>query len=115
MVKKDIQKIVDEIKGLVEQLALISAGSKLGKQRPKKVKEVAIKKGAAGALSILITEEGFFDKPRSIASIMGKLEEMGRYYSQPAIAMNLLNLTRRRVLSRFPDKKTKGWQYVIRK
>ena len=115
MAKKDVQKIADKIKGLVDQLVAISAGPKSSGQRIQKTKLSPTKKGAAGALSILITEERFFDKPKNISAVMNKLKEMGRFYSQPNVAMNLLNLTRRRVLSRFPDKKTKGWQYVVRK
>lgn len=115
MPKEDIQKIADEIKGLIDELVKMSAVSRSAETIPKKTKGGAIKKGAAGALSILITDEGFFDEPKNIASVMNKLKEMGRYYPQPSVAMNLLNLTRRRVLSRFPDKETKGWQYVIRK
>ena len=113
--KQDAQKIANEIRELLDQLVAMSTGPKSDGQRSKKTKLVATKKGAAGALSMLVTEECFFDRPRNISAVMGKLKEMGRYYPQPTVAMNLLNLTRRRVLSRFPDKKTKGWQYVVRK
>lgn len=113
--KQDAQKIANEIRKLLDQLVTMSAGPKYGGRRLQKKELPATKKGAAGALSMLITEEGFFDKPRNISSIMSKLKEMGRYYPQSTVAMNLLNLTRRRVLSRFPDKKTKDWQYVVRK
>ena len=111
--KKTAQEIAKEIKELVDQLASISsAGTSAGKASVK-VKPKA-KKGASGALSILIEEE-FFDTPKNLSAIMGRLKEIGRYYPKPTVSMNLLNLTRRRMLTRIPDSKTKKWLYVLRK
>ncbi|GAG80702.1 unnamed protein product, partial [marine sediment metagenome] len=39
----------------------------------------------------------------------------GHYHKRTAVAMNLLNLTKRRILNRFKNKETKNWEYVIRK
>ena len=114
--KKRAQEIAEQIRVLVDQLVLMS-GSRPSAEKPsKQTKSPRTKKGASGALSILI-EEGFLDSPRDISVVMSKLQEMGRYYSKPLVSMNLLNLTKppRRILTRFKDSKTKKWQYVIRK
>lgn len=71
-------------------------------------------KGASGALNILISED-FFDKPKDLNAVMNRLREIGRYYSRESVGMNLLNLTKRRVLNRFKGKGNKRWEYVIRK
>jgi hypothetical protein len=111
--KKDAQEIIGEIKNLLDQLAGICEG-KLIKKSVKQSKSINIAKGASGALSMLI-EEGFFDEPKDISVIMGKLQEIGRYYPCPTVAMNLLNFTKRRVFNRLKNKETKNWQYVLRK
>jgi len=111
--KKDAQKIAEEIKQLVDQLAEISInGSSAGKASGQvKLKP---KKGASGALSILI-EEGFFNSPKDLSVIMSRLQEIGRWHPKPNVSMNLLNLTKRRTFNRIKDTKTKKWKYVLRK
>jgi len=108
------QKIAEQIKNLVDELVAISEGSPAKKQIIKKKEGISIPRGAIGALTML-TEEGFFDTPKDISAIMEKLKEIGRYYPQTAVSMNLLNLNRRRVFNRFRDKDTKNWLYVLRK
>lgn len=108
--KQDIQKIAEQIKNLVDELVAMSINGK-------KVKKQSITtniKGAIGALTML-TEEGFFDTPKDISTIMEKLKEIGRYYPKTSISMNLLNLTRRRVFNRLKEKNKKNWLYVLRK
>ena len=113
---KNPKQIVDEIKCLLDQLISVipppAHRSKSSLANP----QLRNKKGASSALSILVQEE-FFDSPRDISAVMNKLKEMGRYYSQSLVSMNLLNLTRppRRVLTRIKDNKTKKWQYVLRR
>ena len=111
--KSDVQKIVDKITALVDQLADLAEaeGKTVTKIFPQKSKKT---KGASGALKIII-DEGFLDKPKDLPSIMDKLKQIGRYYSKQSIAMNLLNLTKNRTLNRLKDKGSKNWQYVIRK
>jgi len=108
------QKIAEQIKNLVDELAAISGGSSTKKQIIRKKEVPSIPKGAIGALTML-TEEGFFDTPKDISAIMEKLKEIGRYHPQTAVSMNLLNLNRRRIFNRFKDKDTKKWLYVLRK
>lgn len=111
--KKEAQKIADQIKLLVDQLAeMTTAKSSTGKLSTKTTTKH--KKGASGAISML-TEEGFFDSPKDLLAIMGRLEEIGRWYPKPAVSMNLLNLTKRRIFNRLRDTKTKKWKYVLRK
>lgn len=111
--KKRAQEIAEQIKKLVDQLAAVATGkSSVGKPLVKATTKA--KKGASGALSILM-EEGFFDTPKSLSEIISKLEEIGHWHKKPAIAMNLLNLTKRRTLNRIKDNETKKWKYVIRR
>ncbi len=112
--ENNIQKIVDQIKNLVDDLAMMSGGISIKKQKTQKRENISIPKGASGALTLL-TEDGFFDTPRDIATIMEKLKEIGRYYPQTSISMNLLNLTKRRIFNRLKDKDTKNWLYLLRK
>lgn len=112
--KKEAQKIAEQIKGLVDQLVSLSSQQPSGKKPSKKVKPSKGTRGCSGALLIL-REEGFFDKPRDITAIMSRLEEIGRYYPRPSVSMNLLNLTKRRTFSRIKNNKTKKWQYVLRR
>ena len=108
--------ILSEIKGLIDELeATIGGGSSTHKKSsPKQSAPTVMPKGALGAITMLFNE-GFFDTPKGIAPIMEKLKQIGHYHKRPAIAMNLLNLTKRRVLNRFKNKDTKNWEYVIRK
>ncbi len=112
--QKTPQHIAEEIKRLVDQLVEITNSTSSNRKRNNQISSVKGKKGAIGAISILI-EEGFFDSPKDLPSVMERLQEIGRHYPQPSIAMNLLNLTRKRTLIRMKDGKTKPWQYVIRK
>ncbi len=112
--ENNAQKIAEQIKSLVDELVTISGGVSTKKQKVKKVKIVSVPKGASGALTLL-TDDGFFDTPRDISTIMEKLKEIGRYYPQTSISMNLLNLTKRRIFNRLKDKESKNWLYVLRK
>lgn len=107
--------IINEIRGLLEELCnsfdLKPSSEKIIKQ---KSKTVATPKGALGAINMLIDEK-FFNTPKEISKIIKKLEEIGHYHKRTTIAMNLLNLTKRRVLNRFKSKETKNWEYVIRR
>lgn len=108
------QQIAEEIKRLVDQLVdstKTMPSHRKDKNRPSSARGT---KGAIGALTILL-EEGFFDSPKDLSTVMGKLQEIGRHYPQPSVSMNLLNLTRRRTLVRIRDSKTKPWNYVIRR
>jgi hypothetical protein len=112
--KRTAKEIGDEIKILVDQLVSMIIPNAQHKEQnllPQKTKD---KKGAAGAISMLIGE-GFFDKPKRLSEVKVRMEEIGRYCPLPTISMNLLNLTKRRTLNRIRDTKTKEWQYVLRK
>ena len=112
---RDPKIIISEIKKLLDEL-----GGSLGiktdhSQITKKTKvDTSSPRGALGAINMLI-EEKFFDTPKEISAVIEKLKEVGHYHKSTAVAMNLLNLTKRRTLNRFKNKKTKNWEYVIRK
>jgi len=112
--QKSPQHIAEEIKRLVDQLVASTQPVPTHRKETNQMPSVKGTKGATGALSILIGE-GFFDSPKDLSTVMGKLQEMGRHYPQPSVSMNLLNLTRKRTLIRIRDSKTKPWQYVLRK
>jgi len=112
--ESNAQKLAEQIKSLVDELVTMSDGVSTKKQKTQKAKTTSVPKGASGALTLL-TEDGFFDTPRDISTIMEKLKEIGRYYPQTSISMNLLNLTKRRIFNRLKDKESKNWLYVLRK
>ena len=111
--KNNPQKIADQIRSLLDEL-VATTGDKTHLKTRAKQTSAALPKGASGALKIL-TDDGFFDTPQDISKIMEKLKEIGRYYPQTSISMNLLNLTKRREFNRIKDKETKNWLYVLRK
>ena len=112
---RDPKVIISEIKGLLDELGS-SFGLKFSySQSVNKTKaSVSLPKGALGAISMLI-EEKFFNIPKEMSAVIEKLKELGHYHKSTAVAMNLLNLTKRRTLNRFKNKETKNWEYVIRK
>jgi len=111
---KSPQQLAEEIKCLVDQLVASTKSVSTHKKNMERISSSKSQKGAIGALSILI-EEGFFNSPKNLTTIIGKLQEIGRHYPRSSVSMNLLNLTRRRTLTRIKDSKTKAWQYVIRR
>lgn len=110
---KNAQKIAEQIKELVDQLVAMSSSVPQGLKFSPQTKP-KVRKGASGALSTLI-EEGFFDSPKDLAEIMSKLQQIGHWHKKPNVAMNLLNLTKRRIFNRIKDNSTKKWRYVIRR
>lgn len=112
---RDPKLIIGEIKDLLDELgASFGVKSIHDKNSDKTSRLAASQKGALGAINILI-EEKFFNTPKEISTVLEKLKEIGHYHRSTAIAMNLLNLTKRRTLNRFKNKETKNWEYVIRK
>ena len=113
---KNPKEILSEIKGLVDELELFiddnpSINTKKGVKR--RYPSTKTPKGALGVINMLL-DEGFFDSPKEIASVMKKLKEIGHYHNKPAVSMNLLNLTKRRILNRLKDKGM-NWSYVVRR
>lgn len=106
--KKDPSVIAEQIISLVGELVELSGNPVTVKKQKKDTK------GAVGALNILI-DEGFFENPQFLNAVITKLQEIGRHYPKPTVAMGLLNLTRSRVLVRIRNAKTKNWEYVVRK
>ena len=112
---REPKTIITEIKGLLDEL-----GSTFGIKSPHEKATSHVnnatpsQKGALGAINTLMDEK-FFDVPKEMPAVMERLKEIGHYHKRTAIAMNLLNLTKRRILNRFKNKETKNWEYVIRK
>lgn len=104
---RDPKLIINEIKDLLDELGVFFGTKSIHGQTVGKVStNTPFQKGALGAINMLI-EEKFFDAPKEISAIMEKLKEVGHYHKPTTIAMNLLNLTKRRILNRFKIKKAK--------
>ena len=114
--EKELKAVFLEIRSLLDVLESRVSGdsSNITPKLKSNSSRTAVPKGAMGAITILINE-GFFNTPKTIILIMEKLKERGYYYKHNAISMNLLNLTKKRQLNRFKDKKEKKWMYVLRK
>ena len=108
------QKIIGQIKALLEELAVVTEKNASSTSESEGPVHSTITKGCSGAIKML-TDEGFFASPKDIATVMSRLEEIGRYYPQTTVSMNLLNLAKRRTFNRIKNKDTKNWLYVIRK
>ena len=113
---RDPAIILSEIRGLVDELESVFGTKPASDKRPhiKKPIVAIVPKGSAGSITILINE-GFFNTPREIASVMEKLKEIGHSHKKSAVSMSLLNLTRKRILARSQNESTKNWEYVIKK
>jgi hypothetical protein len=115
--KKDAQKLAEQIIKLVSELAELA-----GTHRNKKpislhnssANDKMNKSGATGGIRLLV-KEGKLDSPRQLPEIMEFLRQEGRHYPRPTVSMGLLNLVRDRVLTRFREKGSRNWRYVIRK
>lgn len=109
---RDQKTIITEIRGLLDELG--GTKSPQDKITSHVNKTTTSQKGALGAINILMDEK-FFDIPKEMPTVLERLKEIGHYHKRTAISMNLLNLTKRRILNRFKNKETKNWEYVIRK
>lgn len=113
---RDPKIIIAEIKNLLDELGGVATVKTVRHKTTTHVSDTggSSHKGALGAINMLMEEE-FFNLPKEMPSVMDRLKEIGHYHKRTAIAMNLLNLTKRRILNRFKNKETKNWEYVIRK
>jgi hypothetical protein len=113
--KKDPQKLAEEICSLVSELAALSGAVNVLKRTASKTPPA--KKdmhGATGGVRLLI-EEGELDSPLQLPEIVELLKQEGRHYAPTTVSMGLLNLVRERVLTRFRDKGEKNWKYAVRR
>lgn len=110
---REQKQIITEIRALLDELGGVP-NAKPSPHKSAHSDSTVSQKGALGAISMLM-EENFFDTPKEMPAVMDRLKEVGHYHKRTAIAMNLLNLTKRRILNRFKNKETKNWEYVIRK
>lgn len=108
------QELATQIKQLTDELVTLAKGTNTSSKPISSQKRAPMPKGASGALTIL-KEDDYFGQPRELSMVMDRLKEMGFYHQKTTISMNLLNMTKRRELIRFRSKKTKNWEYVIRK
>jgi len=77
--------------------------------KSKAVEKEEKKRSSVSDLIIDLKENGFFEKPKSLADISGALEEMGALYPTTSLSGIVLGLVKKRFLSR---KKIDGrWAY----
>ncbi len=77
--------------------------------RVKSVKKEQKKRSAASDLIVELKEEGFFQKPKTLAEISNALEEKGYLYPTTSLSGVMLGLVQKRLMGR---KKLKGkWVY----
>jgi len=115
--KRDPQKIAEQIIVLVSELAELKNVSPLPRQPHPKSPLATTNKGKSGAtggIRVLVDEDKL-NSPKKLSEIMEFLRRDGRHYSRPTVAMGLLNLVRERILTRFHDKGNKNWKYAKRK
>ncbi|MDD5110234.1 MAG: hypothetical protein PHI63_03385 [Patescibacteria group bacterium] len=109
------QIIISQIAQLLEELReTLGEKSDLQSRRHFVLPSKRKASGVTGGINTLI-HENFFDTPRSLSTVRGKLREMGYFYSDPAIATKLLRLVKSRDLNRIFNQKDNKWEYVIRK
>jgi hypothetical protein len=77
--------------------------------RSKATKKISKKKESASDLIIGLKEEGFFEKPKTLAEIGVALEEQGFLYPVTSLSGVMLGLLKRRQLRR--KKIEKKWVY----
>lgn len=111
--KRAPEQIIKEITSLLGELNDVISGKSIDSRVLDKDLTSSNYSGATGGMRLLI-EEGYFDQPRTLQEVMQVMEERGRYYPRPTVAMSLLNLVRERVLVRTKNN-GKKWHYVLRK
>jgi hypothetical protein len=107
----DISVLLDELSGVGATSA--SASNTSSRSNKKKAGKHDKYSGCMGGI-IYLKDQGFFSTPHGGKEVIAELGKEGWHYSSALISMNLLNLTRQRVLTRIQDGK-KGWLYVVRK
>lgn len=106
--KRTNAEIISNIRAMLDELEGVEGGAgQITMSTPAIVKKPT---GCIGAIQVLITEE-FFNEPKDVASVMGRLKEEGRPYSVGLVSMNLLNLVKRKTLRRIQEG---GWKYIVR-
>jgi hypothetical protein len=107
----DINALLEELSGA--DLASVARVDDTANSGKKKETKVAKYTGCMGGI-VYLKDQGFLSTPRSGKEVINELSKEGWHYSPGLVSMNLLNLTRQRVLTRIQEGK-KGWLYVVRK
>jgi|SRR3989344_7940240 len=112
-------EIIAKMRDLLEELSSLQ-GTAPQKEQKSRSKSNASKseadkyKGCMGGIIYLIDSD-FFRTPQTAKAVSDELKKGGWHYSGELISMNLLSLTRKRMLTRLQDGNAKGWVYVVRK
>ncbi len=62
-----------------------------------------------------LVDNKFFASPKDCSEVIAQLKKEGWHYTSNLVSMNLLSLTRQRILTRLKGDKARSWKYVIRK
>jgi hypothetical protein len=103
-----------EVEGTPEEVAKIIADvkKKETRQRAKEAMQGSGKSTNATDFVLELREQGFFDKPKTLASIKGKLAENGLIYPITSLSGVVLTQVRKKNLGRVKEKGR--WAYVRR-
>ena len=110
-----ISQIKEEYNKIKEELER-ELGNDLPTMTPqkKKIKREEKNKETVADKILLLEDEGFFDRPKTLIEIRKKLEEVGFYYPVTSFPPYLLKLCKERKLRRFKEKRDGKdfWVYV---
>lgn len=97
-----------EVEGTAAEISKVISEVEQKEQRQKERKS----SGSASDYILLLREQGFFKKPRSLVEIKNKLAESGLIYPITSLSAIVLFQVRKRNLGRV--KEDKIWKYVQR-
>lgn len=105
--KEDIIEVKEKLEDHEERI------KKLEKLVKGKGKGVVIKRKSIPSHLTYLRSEGFFDQPRTVKEIIGKLAQEGYHYRQGSLSHPLQRIVRKGVLGRIKTKERK-WAYCKR-
>jgi len=111
----DSQKILKILRKIDERIERIE--KKLKTSKPSTIslpetKKVSKKPESLTGLIINLKNSGYFDKPKTVKEITGKLEQQGWHYPHASLTHPLQRLLRKRAIGRVAVKGK--WAYVKR-
>jgi hypothetical protein len=106
-----IEGTLEDVERLLKNYGDPETGRTQTATQPKGTGNPPSEKSGPQQLVKALIDDGFFREKRRLADVNVRLEEQGHYYSIQTIAVNLLRLTKKKMLRRLRD--DKGWIYVV--
>jgi hypothetical protein len=100
-----------EIASIVHRIQTPTAGTALPGSRPSPAQDKRNRKKPESAFGRVMSlkDEGFFNQPKSLATVAAELEKLGYLYPVTSLSGVMLSLVQKRVLTRV--KRDKVWVY----